>query len=86
MISEKFNSRDTIPLSSQIQGGIYFYFCLIDSMIEIIFQAKISTIDMLHHIELKLESLTREQEHLNKEKVDLARVECEKERRHRNII
>ena len=38
---------------------------------------------MLHHIELKLESLTREQEHLNTEKVELARVECEKERRHR---
>ena len=32
-------------------------------------QARISTVDMLHHIELRMEGLTREQEHLRLEKV-----------------
>ena len=34
-----------------------------------IFQAKISTIDMLHHIEMRMETLTQELEVLNSEKV-----------------
>ena len=46
-------------------------------------EACISTIDMLRHIELKMETLTQEQEVLNPKKVELARVTCEKERRHR---
>ena len=47
------------------------------------FQAKISTIDMLHHIELRMERLTQQLESLNPEKVELARVTCEVERRAR---
>ena len=46
-------------------------------------EAKISTIDMLRHIELKMETLTQEQEILNPKKVEIARVTCERERRHR---
>ena len=45
--------------------------------------AKISTIDMLHHIEMRMENLTQEMESLNPEKVELARVTCEVERRKR---
>ena len=47
------------------------------------YQAKISTIDMLHHIELRMERLTQQLESLNPEKVELARVTCEVERRAR---
>ena len=66
-------------------------------------EANISTIDMLRHIELRMENLTQEQEILNPKKVkakhmtyllycfinnfsakvEIARVTCEKERRHR---
>jgi len=46
-------------------------------------EASISTIDMLHHIEVRMETLTQEQELLHPQKVELARVTCEKERRHR---
>ena len=46
-------------------------------------EAHISTIDMLRHIELRMETLTQEQEILNEKKVEIARVTCEKERRHR---
>ena len=63
-------------------------------------EACISTIDMLHHIEVRMETLTQEQEVLHPQKVrleiqkcmntsiahpkvELARVTCEKERRHR---
>ena len=46
-------------------------------------KAKISTIDMLHHIEMKMENLTQELESLNPSKVELARITCEKERRQR---
>lgn len=46
-------------------------------------EAKISTIDMLHHIEMRMENLTQELEVLNPEKVELARVTCEVERRQR---
>ena len=45
--------------------------------------AKINTIDMLHHIEMRMESLTQELESLNQDKVELARVTCEVERRQR---
>ena len=46
-------------------------------------EARISTIDMLHHIELRMETLTQELETLNPEKVEVARVSCEVERRQR---
>ena len=45
--------------------------------------AKINTIDMLHHIEMRMENLTQELESLNQHKVELARVTCEVERRQR---
>ena len=38
---------------------------------------------MLHHIEMRMETLTQELEVLNQEKVELARVTCEIERRQR---
>ena len=44
---------------------------------------RISTIDMLRHIELRMEVLTQELEGLDPEKVSVARVTCEVERRHR---
>ena len=44
---------------------------------------RISTIDMLRHIELRMESLTQELEGLDQEKVEVARVTCEVERRQR---
>merc|ERR1719219_2636290 len=44
---------------------------------------RISTIDMLRHIELRMETLTQELEGLDPEKVEVARVTCEVERRQR---
>jgi hypothetical protein len=38
---------------------------------------------MLQQVELRMESLTQEQEQLNAQKVELARISCEKERRAR---
>jgi hypothetical protein len=38
---------------------------------------------MLQQVELRMESLTQEQEQLSPEKVELARLSCEKERRAR---
>ena len=38
-------------------------------------QAKITTIDMLHHIELKMEQLTQELESLNPEKVSTVKYD-----------
>ena len=45
--------------------------------------ARISTLDMLRRIELRMESLTQQLETLDQEKVELARVSCEVERRRR---
>ena len=39
-------------------------------------EASISTIDMLRHIELRMESLTQEQELLNPKKVSFETVSC----------
>ena len=45
--------------------------CTVASSVTVWSQAKISTIDMLHHIEMRMETLTQQLEALNPAKVNI---------------